>query len=133
MDEERLAEVVTQAVADCDVIDLHTHLFPPSHGELLLWGIDELLVYHYLVSEFFMVAPGEITHQAFFERSKKEQADLIWEHLFKRRSPISEAQIGVLTTLRALGLQTSLSRRPCRSPSGMRGRTPPHTPSASFK
>ena len=35
----------------CEVIDLHTHLFPPSHGDLMLY-IDELLTYHYLVSEF---------------------------------------------------------------------------------
>ena len=103
-DERRLAEVITEAVSECEVIDLHTHLFPPSHGELLLWGIDELLTYHYLVSEFFMVAPGSITHKNFFALSKTEQANLIWEHLFRRRNPISEAQIGVLTTLRVLGL-----------------------------
>lgn len=105
MDEARLAAVVARAVADCPVIDLHTHLFPPSHGELLLWGVDALLTYHYLVSEFFMVAPGAITHRSFFAFSREKQADLIWEHLFRRRSPISEAQIGVLTTLRALGLR----------------------------
>jgi hypothetical protein len=29
------------------VIDVHTHLFPPSHGDLMLWGIDALLTYHY--------------------------------------------------------------------------------------
>jgi hypothetical protein len=40
-----------------EVIDLHTHLFPPSHGPLMLWGIDELLTYHYLVAEFFQTAP----------------------------------------------------------------------------
>ena len=101
MDEERLAEVVTQAVADCDVIDSRTCSRRPTAS--CCCGASTAL-YHYLVSEFFMVAPGEITHKA-SERSKKEQADLIWEHLFKRRSPISEAQIGVLTTLRALGLQ----------------------------
>lgn len=51
-----------------------------------------------------MVAPGEITHASFFALSMSEQADLIWEHLFRRRCPMSEAQIGVLTTLRKLGL-----------------------------
>lgn len=39
------------------VVDLHTHLFPPSHGRLMLWGIDELLTYHYLIAEFFQTAP----------------------------------------------------------------------------
>ena len=41
---------VAESVNNTKVIDLHTHLFPPSHGSLCLWGPDELLVYHYLVS-----------------------------------------------------------------------------------
>jgi hypothetical protein len=36
--------------------------------------------------------------------SKTEQADLIWEQLFLKHSPVSEACRGVLTTLHALGL-----------------------------
>ena len=38
-----LAAAVTAAVADATITDIHTHLFPPSHGDLLLWGVDELL------------------------------------------------------------------------------------------
>ena len=38
-------------------MDLHTHLFPPSHGALMLWGVDELLTYHYLIAEYFQTAP----------------------------------------------------------------------------
>ena len=52
---------VRQAVATTTASDIHTHLFPPSHGELLLWGVDELLTYHYLVAELFTVAPRELT------------------------------------------------------------------------
>jgi hypothetical protein len=51
----------------------------------MLWGIDELLTYHYCISEFFMVAPAEITYEGFFKSSKSEQADLVWEHLFVKR------------------------------------------------
>lgn len=40
-----------------EVVDLHTHLFPPSHGALMLWGVDELLTYHYLIAEYFQTAP----------------------------------------------------------------------------
>ena len=98
-------EAVRATVECCEVIDLHTHLFPPSHGNLMLYGIDELLTYHYLVSEFFMIAPLSITHDLFFKLSKREQADLIWEYLFVKRLPISEAQLGVLTTLQMLGLE----------------------------
>jgi hypothetical protein len=36
---------VISEVASVQVIDLHTHLLPPSHGPLCLWGIDELLTY----------------------------------------------------------------------------------------
>jgi hypothetical protein len=43
-----------------EVVDLHTHLFPPSHGQLMLWGIDELLTYHYLIAEYFQTAPRSV-------------------------------------------------------------------------
>jgi mannitol-1-phosphate/altronate dehydrogenase len=103
--------VVWSEVRGQDVIDLHTHLLPPSHGALCLWGIDEMLTYHYLISEFFMTAPANITPEGFFAMNKKDQADLIWESLFIQRSPISEATRGVLTTLQALGLQSEMDNR----------------------
>jgi len=43
--QDTAAEVVRSEVAAARVIDLHTHLLPPSHGSLCLWGIDELLSY----------------------------------------------------------------------------------------
>ena len=39
----------------------------------MLWGIDALLTYHYLVAEFFMSAPAALTHDAFFARPPAEQ------------------------------------------------------------
>ena len=52
------------------LVDVHTHLCPPTFGSplagrggkadpngLLLWGIDELVTYHYLVCEVFRVVP----------------------------------------------------------------------------
>ena len=98
---------VRQAVADTVITDIHTHLFPPSHGELLLWGVDELLTYHYLVAELFTVAPRELTPEKFWTLPKSQQAELIWQHLFINRGPMSEARRGVLTTLNALGLDTA--------------------------
>jgi len=103
--------VVWSEVRGQEVIDLHTHLLPPSHGALCLWGIDEMLTYHYLVSEYFMTAPADITPEGFFAMNKNHQADLIWESLFIQRSPISEATRGVLTTLQALGLQSDVDNR----------------------
>jgi hypothetical protein len=42
---EAIRAVVFSEVASVSAIDLHTHLLPPSHGALCLWGIDELLTY----------------------------------------------------------------------------------------
>jgi len=100
---EHVSNEVHEAVQSVEAIDVHTHLLPPSHGRLMLWGIDELLTYHYLVSEYFMVAPLSMTHDRFFALPKSEQADHVWKGLFIDRSPISEACQGVLTTLQ-LGL-----------------------------
>ena len=38
-------DIVVSEVASALVIDIHTHLLPPTHGPLCLWGIDELLTY----------------------------------------------------------------------------------------
>lgn len=92
-------EKVVHATA---VFDVHTHLYDPALGNLLLWGIDDLLIYHYLVAEVFRYAP--FPYEKFWAMSKTEQADVIWQHLFKEHSPISEACRGVLNTLQFLGL-----------------------------
>ncbi|CAJ1425854.1 unnamed protein product [Effrenium voratum] len=62
-------------------------------------------------SEYFMVAPAEVTHDNFFAKSKQGQADLVWRGLFLERSPISEACQGVVTTLQKLGLEKQLAER----------------------
>jgi mannitol-1-phosphate/altronate dehydrogenase len=108
---EEVATVIASEVAGVETIDLHTHLLPPTHGPLCLWGIDELLTYHYLVAEYFMTAPANVTPDDFYEKTKREQADLIWQALFLDRSPISEACRGVVTTLVSLGLQEEVRAR----------------------
>lgn len=76
----------------------------------MLWGIDELLTYHYLVAEFFITA-SHITPEEFFRLDKKAQAELVWQGLFVERSPISEACRGVITTLKELGLGELVEKR----------------------
>jgi len=112
---ETVGQAIRDEVVNVEVIDVHTHLLPPSHGKLMLWGIDELLTYHYLVSEYFMVAPGDLTHEKFFAKSKSEQADLVWQGLFVERTPISEACQGVVTTLYRLGLEKLVAERDLKS------------------
>jgi hypothetical protein len=97
-----LANEVEKIVASTPVNDIHTHLYDPAFGELLLWGIDDLLVYHYLVAEAFRYSG--MPFKEFWKLPKTRQAELVWQSLFIERSPISEACRGVLTTLNALGL-----------------------------
>ncbi len=97
-----LAAQVERIVAATPITDIHTHLYDPAFGELLLWGIDDMLVYHYLVAEAFRYM--EMPYEKFWTLSKTWQAEVIWDKLFIQNSPISEACRGVLTTLNALGL-----------------------------
>ena len=106
-DRTALQQAVRSAVAETTVTDIHTHLFPPAHGDLLLWGPDELLTYHYLVAELFTVAPRELTPKKFWAMPKIARADLVWEHVFLRHGALSEAARGAITTLGALGLDVA--------------------------
>jgi hypothetical protein len=114
----RLEKVVQAALAAQPIVDLHTHLYPPTFGTpvanssgktdrtgLMLWGVDELVTYHYLVAEVYRVVPAsQLPYEKFWKMSKAEQADHIWKNLFVERTPLSEACRGVLTTLKLLGL-----------------------------
>ena len=102
---EQLKTTISEVVDAQKIIDIHTHLFSPPFGELLLWGIDELLTYHYLIAEVFR--KSDISYQQFWGMTKAQQADLIWQTLFIENSPISEACRGVVTTLNELGLDVS--------------------------
>ncbi len=96
-----LRALVGDVVQQTPVYDIHTHLYDPAFGDLLLWGIDELLTYHYLIAEGFRWF--DMPETAFWRLKKTEQADVIWNALFIEHSPISEACRGVLTTLNRLG------------------------------
>jgi hypothetical protein len=97
-----LSTRVQRIVQATPVHDIHTHLYDPGMGSLLLWGIDEQLVYHYLVSEAFRQM--DLPYERFWAASKAEQAAYVWDALFVRHSPVSEACRGVLTTLNLLGI-----------------------------
>ena len=106
-----LDKAVRDAVAGVTISDIHTHLFPPTHNDLLLWGIDELLTYHYLVAELFTFAPAGLSYEKFWKLSKTQQADLVWQHVILAHGGLSEAVRGVFTTLTRLGLGDELARR----------------------
>ncbi|HOX07965.1 MAG TPA: glucuronate isomerase [Planctomycetota bacterium] len=102
--EKAVRAAVRKAVDSAAVVDMHTHLFEPRFGGMLLWGIDELLTYHYLVAEVFRARP-ELTCAEFWQMPKPAQAELIWDELFVKRSPVSEACRGVVTCIEALGVK----------------------------
>ena len=91
-----LQKTVTQALKKQPIIDMHTHLYPPTFGTpvpnksgkvdpngLLLWGLDELLTYHYLVAEVFRVVPAtKLSYEDFWKMPKTAQADHIFIPVF---------------------------------------------------
>ena len=93
-----------EIIKNTPVIDIHTHLFSPEFGSLNLYGIHEILTYHYLVAELFR--SNRIAPEDFWKLDKTRQADLVWQALFVENTPLSEAACGVITILNVLGLDT---------------------------
>ena len=94
-------------VEEAPVFDMHTHVFPFAFTELARWGIDDLLTYHYLVAE--LMRSANVLADRFHQMPKSAQADLVWDTLFVRNTPLSEATCGVIAVLSALGLDPSAS------------------------
>ncbi len=103
--QEALRTQVESIVNSTWVTDVHTHLFPPECKEFCLFGIDELLTYHYLTAEVFRSVP-KVSYDQFWLMSKREKADLVWQTLFVENVPTSEAARGVISVLDAFGLDT---------------------------
>lgn len=97
-----LTNVVKEIVNQTPVTDIHTHLFAPHFGGSMLAGIDELLTYHYLISE--VMRESSISYEQFWNLTKPQQADFIWKTLFVENTPYSEARRGVVTVLNRLGV-----------------------------
>ena len=104
--EEQLQGVVEEVLKSTPFIDIHTHLFSPAFGKIGLWGIDDLLTYHYLESEFFR--SSDITPEQYWNLSKRERADLIWQALFVQNAPISESTRGIVAVLNAFDLPSDV-------------------------
>jgi len=102
LESSRIASEVSRIIDETPVFDMHTHQYPPSFDNLFSSGIDDLLTYHYLIAELFRSA--SIRTGDFWRLSKPQQADLIWETLFVRNTPLSEACRGVICVLHAFGL-----------------------------
>src|SRR5437667_11663440 len=102
-----IADEALDVLASTQVIDIHTHLYSPAFGRIGLWGIDELLTYHYLEAEFFR--SSDTTPEEYWKLSKSERAEAIWKTLFVENSPVSESTRGIIAVLGAFDLPTDAS------------------------
>lgn len=102
IEEKDLASAVERIVRETPVFDVHTHQYPPSFRKLFSAGIDDLVTYHYLIAELFR--SSDVAVDAFWSMSRPQQADLIWDTLFVRNTPVSEACRGVVCVMNAYGL-----------------------------
>jgi len=105
--EDQFQGVVEEVLESTSFIDIHTHLFSPAFGKIGLWGIDELLTYHYLEAEFFR--SSAVTPEQYWRLSKRERADAIWQALFVENAPISESTRGIVAVLHEFDLPTDAS------------------------
>ncbi|MCX7848070.1 MAG: glucuronate isomerase [bacterium] len=97
----RLRQRIIRLLAETPATDIHTHLFSPAFGSLLLRGIDDLLTYHYLIAEFFRWHQ-HLDYDVFFSLPREAQAAAVWQTLFLDHSPLSESSRGLLTSLHTL-------------------------------
>src|SRR5260370_10327805 len=104
---DQIHGAVEEILASTLFIDIHTHLFSPALGKLGLWGIDELLTYHYLEAEFFR--SSNTTPEQYWKLSKRERADAIWRVLFVENTPISESTRGIISLLNQFDLPADAS------------------------
>ena len=102
MTEGQLRSIITAEVKGAAVFDMHTHLYAPEFRGFLLWGIDELLTYHYLAAEALATDP--MPPDKFYAMPKEAQAQHVWDALFVKHSPLSESTRGIVTIINKLGL-----------------------------
>lgn len=94
-----------KALNSAQITDIHTHLFSECFGDLFLYGIDELLTYHYLVAE--AMRHIDMDYNSFFSMSRSVQAECVWKALFIDNTPISEPARSIITIFNRLGLDVN--------------------------
>ena len=102
---KNLKEELYRIINNTEIFDIHTHLFPSSFKTHYLSGIGEVLNYHYLIAE--LLTSTNITPNAFYDLNNKDRAKKIWEELFIKQTPVSEACKGVLTILSSFEIDYS--------------------------
>ena len=99
---DNLSKKLLNIINSSSIFDLHTHLFPSTHKNFFLLGFKNLLNYHYLIAE--LLTATNIEASTFYSYNDDKKASLVWNELFEKRTPISEACAGVLTILKDLSI-----------------------------
>lgn len=103
---QNINKVVKNLIGSVYITDIHTHLFSECFKDMFLYGIDELLTYHYLVAEAMRYT--NIDYKRFFNMNKNQQAEFVWETLFIKNTPISESARSIITIFNRLGLDVNI-------------------------
>ena len=99
---DNISNKLLNIINSAPIFDLHTHLFPPKHDGYFLLGFKNLLNYHYLIAE--LLTATNIDASTFYSYNDEKKASLIWNELFEKRTPVSEACAGVLSILKELNI-----------------------------
>ena len=100
---DNISDKLLNIINNTPIFDLHTHLFPPQHEGYFLLGFKNLLNYHYLIAE--LLTATNINASTFYSYNDEKKASLIWNELFEKRTPVSEACSGVLSILKELKIE----------------------------
>ena len=100
---DNISNKLLNIINSTPIFDLHTHLFPPKHKGYFLLGFKNLLNYHYLIAE--LLTATNIDASTFYSYNDEKKASLIWNELFEKRTPVSEACAGVLSILKELNIE----------------------------
>ena len=99
---DNISNKLLNIINSTPIFDLHTHLFPPKHDGYFLLGFKNLLNYHYLIAE--LLTATNIEASIFYSYNDEKKASIIWNELFEKRTPVSEACAGVLSILKELNI-----------------------------
>ena len=102
---KNLKEDLNRIINNTEIFDIHTHLFPSNYKTYHLSGISQVLNYHYLIAE--LLTSTNVTPNFFYNLNNKDRAKIIWEELFLKQTPVSEACKGVLTILSSFSIDYS--------------------------
>lgn len=102
LNKENLRKNIREIIAKTEIIDIHTHLYPSEFNSLFKYGIDNLLTYQYLIEEVLNYI--EMDAKVFLALEQFKQADIVWEELFIKRTPISTATKNIITILNKLDI-----------------------------